>query len=69
LAGISWWTLLWTTGRGIVSPLALLAIMGDRLLTVPLWMVALGAVVLIARSLFPGASSAIGNPDGRPAVR
>jgi len=38
LAGVSWWTFLWTTGLGILPLTALFTIMGDRLLTVPLWM-------------------------------
>ena len=47
LAGISWWTFLWTTGLGILPLTALFTIMGDRLLTLPPWMwLPLGAVVL-----------------------
>jgi uncharacterized membrane protein YdjX (TVP38/TMEM64 family) len=47
LAGISWWTFLWTTGLGILPLTALFTIMGDRLPTIPLWMwLPLGAVVL-----------------------
>jgi uncharacterized membrane protein YdjX (TVP38/TMEM64 family) len=38
LAGISWWTFLWTTGLGILPLTALFTIMGDRLLTLPPWM-------------------------------
>ena len=48
LAGISWWTFLWTTGLGILPLTAVFTIMGDRLLTLPVWIwVLLGAVVLI----------------------
>jgi uncharacterized membrane protein YdjX (TVP38/TMEM64 family) len=48
LAGISWWTFLWTTGLGILPLTALFTIMGDRLLTLPPWTwLLLGAVVLI----------------------
>ena len=47
LAGISWWTFLWTTGLGILPLTALFTIMGDRLQTIPLWIwLPLGAVVL-----------------------
>jgi uncharacterized membrane protein YdjX (TVP38/TMEM64 family) len=54
LAGISWWTFLWTTGLGILPLTALFTIMGDRLLTVPLWMwLPLGAVVLTGWLILP----------------
>lgn len=54
LAGISWWTFLWTTGLGILPLTALFTIMGDRLLTVPAWIwLPLGAVVLIGWIIVP----------------
>jgi uncharacterized membrane protein YdjX (TVP38/TMEM64 family) len=48
LAGISWWTFVWTTGLGILPLTALFAVMGDRVLTLPSWTwLPLGAVVVI----------------------
>ena len=37
LTEISWWTFLWATGVGILPFTILLAILGDRMLTMPLW--------------------------------
>jgi len=37
LTKISWWTFLWATGIGILPLTILLAIMGDRMLTLPTW--------------------------------
>jgi uncharacterized membrane protein YdjX (TVP38/TMEM64 family) len=37
LTQISWWTFLWATGIGILPLTILLAIMGDRILTLPAW--------------------------------
>jgi uncharacterized membrane protein YdjX (TVP38/TMEM64 family) len=37
LAGISWWTFLWATGLGILPLTILLAILGDRMIELPLW--------------------------------
>jgi uncharacterized membrane protein YdjX (TVP38/TMEM64 family) len=37
LTGISWWTFLWATGLGILPLTILLSILGDRMLTMPLW--------------------------------
>jgi uncharacterized membrane protein YdjX (TVP38/TMEM64 family) len=37
LAGISWWTFLWATGLGILPLSILLAILGDRMIELPLW--------------------------------
>jgi uncharacterized membrane protein YdjX (TVP38/TMEM64 family) len=54
LAGISWSTFLWTTGLGILPLTALFTIMGDRLLTVPLWMwLPLGVLALIGWIILP----------------
>jgi uncharacterized membrane protein YdjX (TVP38/TMEM64 family) len=54
LAGISWRTFLWTTGLGILPLTALFTIMGDRLLTVPLWMwLPLGVLVVIGWLTLP----------------
>jgi uncharacterized membrane protein YdjX (TVP38/TMEM64 family) len=38
LTEISWWTFLWATGVGILPLTILLAIFGDRMLGVPVWM-------------------------------
>lgn len=48
VSGVSWWTFLWTTGLGILPLTILLAVFGDRVLTLPplLW-VALGVVILV----------------------
>jgi uncharacterized membrane protein YdjX (TVP38/TMEM64 family) len=49
LTQISWWTFLWATAIGILPLTALSAILGDRMLTLPLWgWLLLGAVVLLA---------------------
>jgi len=37
LTEISWWTFLWATGLGILPLTILLAVLGDRMLTLPLW--------------------------------
>jgi len=37
LIEISWWTFLWATGVGILPFTILLAVLGDRMLTMPLW--------------------------------
>ncbi|MFO1060772.1 MAG: VTT domain-containing protein [Dongiaceae bacterium] len=37
LTGISWWTFLWATGLGILPLTILLAVLGDRMLTLPGW--------------------------------
>lgn len=48
LTEISWWTFLWATGLGILPLTVLLAVLGDRVLTLPLWALALivGVVLL-----------------------
>lgn len=49
LAGLSWWTFLWTTALGILPLTILLAVMGDRILTIPLsgWLaISLAAAVV-----------------------
>jgi uncharacterized membrane protein YdjX (TVP38/TMEM64 family) len=49
LSAISWWTFLWATGLGILPLTVLLAVLGDRMLTLPPWAwVALGAAALAA---------------------
>jgi len=49
LTQISWWTFLWATAIGILPLTALSAILGDLMLTMPLWVwVSLGAVVLLS---------------------
>jgi uncharacterized membrane protein YdjX (TVP38/TMEM64 family) len=48
LTEISWWTFLWATAIGILPLTALSAILGDRMLTMPLWgWLLLGALVLL----------------------
>jgi uncharacterized membrane protein YdjX (TVP38/TMEM64 family) len=48
LTEISWWTFLWATGIGILPLTVLSAILGDRMLNMPLWgWLLLGAVVLL----------------------
>ena len=37
LMEISWWTFLWATGIGILPLTILLNVLGDQMLTVPLW--------------------------------
>lgn len=47
LAGIRWWTFLWTTGLGILPMTVLTAVLGDRMLRMPAWIwLAAGAVAL-----------------------
>lgn len=48
LSGVSWWTFLWTTGLGILPLTILLAILGDRMLTMPLWAWALLGALAVA---------------------
>jgi len=48
LTEISWWTFLWATGIGILPLTALSAILGDQMLTMPLWgWLLLGAAVVL----------------------
>lgn len=47
LTRISWWTFLWATGVGILPLTILLAIIGDRMLTLPAW----GWLLLTAATL------------------
>jgi uncharacterized membrane protein YdjX (TVP38/TMEM64 family) len=48
LTEISWWTFLWATGIGILPLTILSAVLGDRMLAMPLWgWLLLGAVVLL----------------------
>jgi len=47
LSGISWWTFLWATGLGILPLTILLALLGDQMLSMPLWAwVLLGALAV-----------------------
>ena len=50
LAEVTWWTFIWTTGLGILPLTILLAVMGDRILELPLWIwfVVGGCVVFIS---------------------
>lgn len=48
LTEISWWTFLWATGLGILPLTVLLAVLGDSMLTLPLWaLVLIVGVVLL----------------------
>jgi uncharacterized membrane protein YdjX (TVP38/TMEM64 family) len=48
LTEISWWTFLWATGIGILPLTVLSAVLGDRMLTMPLWgWLLLGAVAIL----------------------
>lgn len=48
LTEISWWTFLWATGLGILPLTVLLALLGDSMLTVPLWLwLSLGAAAML----------------------
>ena len=48
LTEISWWTFLWATGIGILPLTILLNVVGDQMLTVPLWAwLLLGAVGIL----------------------
>lgn len=53
LAGISWWTFLWTTALGILPLTILLAILGDRMLAIPFsgWL-SLSLIVIACGVLF-----------------
>lgn len=49
LTEISWWTFLWATGLGILPLTILLNVLGDRMLTVPLWAwLSLGAFAVLS---------------------
>ncbi|MBI4195172.1 MAG: hypothetical protein HY526_08845 [Betaproteobacteria bacterium] len=46
--GISWWTFLWATGIGILPLTVLPNVLGDRMLTMPLWAwLALGGIAAL----------------------
>ena len=48
LTEISWWTFLWATGIGILPLTILLNVLGDQMLTIPLWAwLLLGAVGIL----------------------
>ena len=49
LTEVSWWTFLWATGIGILPLTILLNVLGDQMLTVPLWAwLLLGAVAVLS---------------------
>ena len=59
LTEISWWTFLWATGIGILPLTILVNVLGDQMLTLPLWVwLALGGIAaltwLILHFLRPG---------------
>jgi uncharacterized membrane protein YdjX (TVP38/TMEM64 family) len=37
LAEVTWWTFIWSTGLGILPLTILLAVVGDRILALPMW--------------------------------
>lgn len=48
LTEISWWTFLWATGIGILPLTVLLNVLGDQMLTMPLWTwLALGGIAAL----------------------
>jgi uncharacterized membrane protein YdjX (TVP38/TMEM64 family) len=48
LTEISWWTFLWATGIGILPLTVLLNVLGDQMLTMPLWIwLMLGAIAAL----------------------
>lgn len=48
LTEISWWTFLWATGIGILPLTILLNVLGDRMLTMPLWTwLLIGAIAVL----------------------
>lgn len=48
LTEISWWTFLWATGIGILPLTILLNVLGDRMLTMPLWAwLLIGAIAVL----------------------
>ncbi|MDE2275663.1 MAG: TVP38/TMEM64 family protein [Burkholderiales bacterium] len=51
LAGIDWWTYLWTTAVGIAPMTVLTALLGDRMLNLPTWIWALLAAVVAIRAI------------------
>ena len=65
LAGISWWTFLWTTGLGILPLTALFTVMGDRLLTV----LPLGVLVLIGWIIVEAATNRTASRECPASVR
>lgn len=64
LTEISWWSFLWATGLGILPLVILLSVLGDQILTMPLWVwVLLGALAIASwlvlrrrRGLMPSVS-------------
>ena len=55
LTEISWWTFLWATGLGILPLTILLAILGDRMIALPLWAwLLLGALAVASWLLLNG---------------
>lgn len=45
LTSMSWWTFAWATGLGILPLTILLNVLGERMLTTPLWLWLFGAIV------------------------
>jgi uncharacterized membrane protein YdjX (TVP38/TMEM64 family) len=61
LTEISWWTFLWATGLGILPLTILLAILGDRMIALPLWAwLLLGALAVASWLLLHGRRRADG---------
>ncbi|GCB05249.1 hypothetical protein PSUB009319_28800 [Ralstonia sp. SET104] len=65
LAGLSWWTFLWTTALGILPLTILLAVLGDRILAVPFlgWLAislvaaVFGGLMVLRRARKPGSKA------------
>lgn len=71
LTTMSWWTFAWATGIGILPLTILINVLGERMLTTPLWVwLALGAITASAWLLWhvsrPHASRARHLDDSRP---
>ena len=53
LAEVSWWTFIWSTGLGILPLTILLAVLGDSILELPMWiwLVVAGVVVFLSLAM------------------
>ncbi len=70
LTEISWWTFLWATGIGILPLTLLLNVLGDRMLTMPLWAwLLIGATAALSWLILHIRWRAISRRDDRANVR
>jgi uncharacterized membrane protein YdjX (TVP38/TMEM64 family) len=53
LTRISWWSFLWATGLGILPLIVLLSILGEQMLSLPLWAWALLGALALASFFVP----------------